>query len=696
MGNQHSSARLTSVELELGPSTGPDPSVFRTHLPTPPASASTSFQHDLPTPPMSASMDPTPTSQTFSRIDYAPGPMKNLPPAASGVTARSRNMVRKLSTKARKLGEREATPAMEEPPYSAGPKAIRTLGGDIRSFETMIVAAESRMEGGLQTTRTAKASTFAAHRAKRSSISDGKFEVPFVAPTPFPIATTPATPLVPRPFHHRKTSSGSYKTHSPHRNGSIRSARRAEREWRAKVAALAAGGVGSSRSSAVELRGPVPPRRVARKPSTVPTFTPDPVHSRSASPGDDTIITPPHTTIETESIGKGTMAKTIRSNRSFETLGHHAHVPMLQVNINNSPLPPRNRLVSVPQSVSSFYFDPNSTSRVSTRPNSMAAGMLLSPGHVASTFEAPSPTSRRSQLPQFESFQASPTTAQSGFRAEPTSAANVRREHDWDSRERVDRRVSMADLANEATEPIKFNSLPATTYKIPPPRQTSGLTLDFVQIGDFQNNTPERLSNPSRTPKRASHQTPLQAQNQSPILPYSPTTAYLLAAPIEDLRTPDYQHHPNYPLNGYQTPRTTHPFAVLQDTYSPAPTPPSKVPVPPAKPTQSVWTKGSIDPCAATPPRAGTSQTHAQMHQQSRPSLAGNRMKRGGSSVPSVLKPRRVNTAPRQEILGTGQAKAKYDLEKERGRRREMGVDLTPGMEDGVRPPKSGLPMSVS
>jgi hypothetical protein len=62
----------------------------------------------------------------------------------------------------------------------------------------------------------------------------------------------------------------------------------------------------------------------------------------------------------------------------------------------------------------------------------------------------------------------------------------------------------------------------------------------------------------------------------------------------------------------------------------------------------------------------------------------------------NVLQAKR--TQPTEAVLGSAydSKSARSDLERQREKMRKLGVDLTPGMEDGRRPPKSGLPRDVS
>lgn len=159
---------------------------------------------------------------------------------------------------------------------------------------------------------------------------------------------------------------------------STRSSKRTEREWGARTLALGRSGdtptrgfdlnprnSGTIRPDNIPHQGPLPPRRPPRKAML----------QRSPSPEDESLVTPPHLIPL-----RNAPARSFTSKKSFATLGHHAHLVPTKDNVNDGldsdEVTLRDRKVSVPHSVSSFYFDPNS--RGGTRPSSFAASQILS------------------------------------------------------------------------------------------------------------------------------------------------------------------------------------------------------------------------------------------------------------------------------------------------------------------------------
>jgi hypothetical protein len=84
-----------------------------------------------------------------------------------------------------------------------------------------------------------------------------------------------------------------------------------------------------------------------------------------------------------------------------------------------------------------------------------------------------------------------------------------------------------------------------------------------------------------------------------------------------------------------------------------------------------------------SPPPKNPEDKHSKLHTEK-------------SRRPSVLQAKK--TQPTAAIMGSGYdpKAARSDLERQRQKMKKMGVDLTPGMESGHRPPKSGLPVDVS
>lgn len=354
-----------SVELEVVPSTGPDPTLFRQHSRFPNVHISTPLNNLTPvlaqrtdeiksrlaySPPSSAVPTGSANSRTFAGI-VLPKP---------GFGSKPKGLARKLS--------RKGPPAPIVTKKSMGPDPF-----EARPFSPM-----PPMEGmeGIKSqqaiveeygSKTIKAGSFPI---RPGSEIQARPQVPN-SQVPFPssggnITRAPITPVTPTvPEVHRRVSS---MTRSP--RASIRSSpsKRAEREWRAKVAGLAH----SHRANNFETRGPVPPRRLFQVPGVSD-------RDRSSSPEEDNLVTPVNS-LPAKSLlqqqQENTPAKSFASNRSFETLGHHAHLSPARIGEQADSGP---RQCSVPQSVvSSFYFDQRA-SRVSTHLSPLVNSATLSP-----------------------------------------------------------------------------------------------------------------------------------------------------------------------------------------------------------------------------------------------------------------------------------------------------------------------------
>ncbi len=576
-----------SFPLALLPSTGPDSTLFRSQ---PSLSPLPTSQPTFTPPRDIATGDTSPRSNNDNITGNLP-----LPPAT--VMAKSKNMVRKLSKKA---GFRRIDGGSRAEGFGKV-SASNTLEDDLKAFESLVLDAEARTPT-VHTTSIDPSKTIKAGTAKRMSVSDG-------SPIPFPSAL----PAHVRPGTHHRSSTTSI--HSG--RTSIKSAHRAEREWRARVAGLARGGSRTPRSSVVDVRGPVPPRR-----------TPGP--QRSPSPEDDTIVTPPPPELE---------SGVFRTrNRSFETLGHPPHLR----EADESPL--RDRKASVPHSISSFYFETDT--RGNTRPPSLAASQLL-------PSIPPSPVTHRASLPPFDNFLSSLTSVCGtpkqnipSLLPSETAQKAIGLEEDRGNLEAEPTMPTRGDL------PGDLRSAWITSSPVPIILRRNGIPLDCLPFNADQ-------------PESQRHLTPQRPISLTPSTPYSPVTAFILTAPIDQI--PWTMEDPTTPQRV-----DAHPYAIVQADWRspPPPTPPSKSSLKPMYtiPIQPHDHDTSFDPFTAPPPVPR------------RPIGLRNR---SNSSIPAALKPRR--TVPRVEVLGTGHSDG-Y----------RPGVDLTPGRETGNRPPKSGLPNEVS
>jgi hypothetical protein len=93
------------------------------------------------------------------------------------------------------------------------------------------------------------------------------------------------------------------------------------------------------------------------------------------------------------------------------------------------------------------------------------------------------------------------------------------------------------------------------------------------------------------------------------------------------------------------------------------------------------------------PPLTSTSNAYGNVLHKPRAAKVNGR-EREKERRPSVLQVRKAQ--PKANIIGTGAQAASREKEREFEKYQRMGIDLTPGMQDGNRPAKSGLPVSVS
>ncbi|KAL8634273.1 MAG: hypothetical protein Q9228_008133, partial [Teloschistes exilis] len=280
--------------------------------------------------------------------------------------------------------------------------------------------------------------------------------------------------------------------------------------------------------------------------------------------------------------------------------------------------PIRKRKASVPQSVSSALDD--ILRPPSTRPTSLAASHLLTfhapaaENTNANTEEGADPSTPRKSgsLPRFESFQSSsPAFTRTGL---PTSPLNP-----------------PSPLRLELGTPQSVNQ---TTS--PPPSTPTLLTSILLDT------------------------------------PCSPTTAWILSTPSENL---------TFPCVFEETPTkesTRHPFALVPAKRPSAPYP---SPSPPPPPSSTLRPLKSIEGTDAAAPSTKVLPP---------PSSLQLRQKRSAhrSKTPLGRTPKNVNS---HRDVWTDVTELIW---KERMMNGMSGVDLTPGMDDGNRPPKSGMPSS--
>ena len=198
---------------------------------------------------------------------------------------------------------------------------------------------------------------------------------------------------------------------------------------------------------------------------------------------------------------------------------------------------------------------------------------------------------------------------------------------------------------------------------------------DELLAGGLTDKTPARAGRPSCS--------------AIPATPISPMTAFYLTAPIEAINTS---------LPGYDSPERVraHPYSAilpqdttisLRQTETEAPkTAASARMRPHVRAAPSVPVLASHDPFTARFeifPEKIQATTQPPIVKAARPVL---QLKKVQPNAPKSTRGNNERDARDRRI----------ELERQREKLRRMGVDLTPGMVDGQRPPKSGLPMSVS
>ncbi|WVF72589.1 hypothetical protein IAT40_007406 [Kwoniella sp. CBS 6097] len=698
---------------------------------------------------------------------HAPHSAPVVPTTTTTMMSKPRGLIRTLSAKRR--GESPPKPLFDDLPPIGSLKALKTLGqADVKlrmkDFEALVARAEA--EAGL-----AQDDVVPPHSptSKRLSIGRG-LGLDEHTPSPVPLSATPAYL---RPAPHRRSSTSSI--HSS--RASIKSARRAEREWRAKVAAISSGFSPYYHTSpkAPRSKGPVPPRRA---PSSAAALSASQT-SRSMSPHTEEegtiIVTPPRNTSASFS--------TPLSNKSFETLGHYPNSSPADGPPSPSPAgewDARSRKPSVPHSAISSVYEPH------PRTSSLASSQLLapsplrvdttnrskqeikvptatSPSSCYSASEA-SPTTPHVQgrdLPPFESFQSSPrmvgssalpqqctipvrrVDSEEGYQAgaaetngeEGQGQVEVKAEREvsgvWETRD-----VSIPLPVSPPRDERKHRSLPS------PPRMRSptaaarpSLYIDASEISSLPPILPPLASlAPLSAPCTPVHATPRKpTKAQEPSTPYSPTTAYILSAESGSLdqmtwstnyalfasspqkqpsRTEGEELDPHTPV------KAKHPFTIGAKPSPGRPSPnctPELVEREPCFSTMESELTGTSIPSrdrfvsvpvagpgpSQTVPRRASAQTDLFIPRQLPSTFAHNAHSLPSRSKP-VLRPNVMAdhhehhppSSAYSSASKLGAIEAHDVLARESGIKRRGKVDLTPGMEDGCRPPKSGLPMS--
>ena len=714
-------------------------------------------------------------------------PLPSTPLSAN--TLRPRTLARKLSRKVpiRRMTDTSGHQRSPSTAQSLG-KAARTLGEDMKSFEEMIMAEESRAGDDVSRDDDRPFASYLPTKTNELGNLESSME-PAPGPHSAPVISRgPACPLAAsKNGHHRRTSSNSVYSSKT----SIKStgSRRAEKEWRAKVAALALKSGSPRTSTIVEVRGPVPPKRSMLRPQTAnpcssfntPPLNTDPSDLLSSSPNSEKLVTPPHTEVDGSVCGQlgqptyvclndveGKRARSFVSSRSFDTLGHHpfSSIPIgldsRSGTIDEDDLEEiseaRTRKASVPlsvssysRSVSSFYFDPNG-SRVSSRPTSIATANLLSTASTASVIDDDGESSAL-RTPTAPAFVAK---AMRGRRETVLPLAiDIPSAGKLANSVSPRRHLSMSASALEHSSSARFDQFdPLPLRERKDTSQSDPLPMRYT-AESTQSNRPSIVRSYTTTSSFSANVLESPMTPRSPYngctgssTPHSPTTNYLLTAPIESI---PWSIQP-----GLETPEKAtkaHPYArtmslLVEPTRPAPPPPPAKSPVrldpglqaaqdergwiakplrtdslPESLPQQPpaldifLGTLGHVPqplfPAEGRSSKARPNTSAMSLKREAMGSVLKNRRhirsktqlqipasRETTHAFSSVLKKTKVVEISRPIIPAKTMAVGRDDASKQQ-RQKEWkvglkGVDLTPGMDSGHRPPNTGFRMAVS
>ena len=593
-----------------------------------------------------------------------------------------KQIARKLSTRT-KLSAGSSRPARP------------SVESQMKAFEALVAAAE--LSAGIESpslSRTpVKGSPLSSRKPRhQSSQVHISHEPPASAPpVPTGAPSSPiAGPTIPRrasrPVLSRWTSSGSTKSG----RASAKSSCKAEKEWRAKVAAIAYASSIDTDSEAPQHRGPVPPKRT-------------PALARATSgdrlPESDANSPPAQHAPASDALP----ARMSMSNQSFRTLGHHAARTPSTVRLGRESSATHKRQASVPRSVlSSTYSDPLLESSAPTVPSFLVPSHALGDGRVdngplrhatsASQLDlhAAGSSSRNRDTPKIslspcQLAEVPPHRTQTTPARKPLSPALP------ESAARPSQAAASLDKISPApTDAVKVDlrlnvsitkTTPAERYNTAPSRSEP----DVLNPGGDASRTP--LS-PSPRPAGSTDTARLSTGTPpAPSTPVSPMTAFFMTAPLDTFNIGTYTFdspakqnlHPYSVNKPVQPASPSSPTAAIVSATTrriPFPSSPDKSPIDSAPAPHTSF--GPFSP----PPKKVTRKTAVCR------GVAARR--------PSVLQAKK--TQPTASALGSGYDSkgGRSELERQRQVLKKMGVDLTPGMESGHRPPKSGLPRDVS
>ncbi|WVQ74748.1 hypothetical protein IAR50_004353 [Cryptococcus sp. DSM 104548] len=587
---------------------------------------------------------------------------------------------------------------------------------ELKAFEALVLQAEARAGIPQPQSRSIK-------RCSKSTL------VPSLSPRHTPSISVPSTALNPTPPHLRsglyRRNSTSSSIHSS--RGSVKSSRRAEREWRAKVAALSSGfGPGDSpskeraRSSPLGRGGPVPPRRrantsarsvVPRLASAKPESSPAPTAASLLPPHSSSIASSSLTPFPPPGRDKS-IAKSIQGRKSFETLGHYLHVPE-----------GRERQASVPRSVSVKEDEERAVDGDRGKEDEDGRERQLSV--AASTLLALEGAGQQI----------------AGARKEEEEVYEFQLEKPKVEMEETKTKASVPqhELAKRATSPTL--SIPSLSTSVSASPSASAATSPNPTVSQLPSLSLPHETNPK--PLDDEPRTPLVAKNpsttspSSPPTPYSPATAYILSAPIENLgwneamfsgpgasalalsapvgktsfselgSLPERDALPVAPVTA------GHPYTLGKQDSPLAPTPPGKDVIPrlweSGTPTQRTFSSSSVSgptsmgvsAAAKLSKSALGSGSTAVIYPRKKPTTSATPASRAlqprlsQPTVPSSSSAPTLTPAQKFKMDAIGSRHPVPPAGKGGMKRVKGGIDLTPGMGvDGKRPGKSGLPRS--
>lgn len=506
-----------------------------------------------------------------------------------------------------------------------------------------------------------------------------------------------SSPITPSPKRNQRPPSSSG------RSSSIKSSKRAEREWRARLAALSAGAVPRTSGEQMTMAGPVPPRRqVGRaqaathaKLSSTPTPHPSMDFKRELAKA---------TSFETLG-AKARLAKELdrrsrplsaSTSKTFASLTSHTSITAPSDRFAHRPTTPHHLIIPP--------LTPDATPVPSPRAEmSDALVVPRAPSIEPSLSSTPSPMSSPKSTKFDDSLhtpppQLRPLSYLSGLgftfphptpRDTPTGLVDDDGEPILASRKRekmVGSRRSIPSLREASNDQLPPASSAAGGWKV----------LSKVSVAK---------STPTKSIFSLDFISPHQSisSTYSTRTPESPTTAFILNAPSIDKYAwgPDSDLLGNGKRASYQTPprghrsRPAHPFAAVtatdfHDERETTSTSPSSA---------SAGPQALPSPIGSSPPSAVAygrgCDLYAFRAEPSSPTpRPRNERRRGGldlnchGTARPVLQPLNDTDVNRNQTQVTSEVKDRIPARR--------AFALTPGADGGHRPPKSGLPRPVS